>query len=115
MANTQGRIYHTIGEVAQMLNVNTSTLRYWETEFDCIRPSKTTRGERRYTQGDIDLLRRILYLTHERGFTLEGAREELRKERHTPPSAENREIVQYELVQSLGELKRMLNDLYNQL
>ena len=109
------KIYYTIGETAQMLGVNTSTLRFWETEFDCLRPTKTARGERRYTHGDIDLLRHILYLTHEKGFTLEGAKEQLKRERRASIGDKEREIVQYELVHSLQELKRMLNELYERL
>ena len=53
-------------------------MRFWETEFDCIKPVKNKRGARNYTQRDIELLRRIHYLTRECGYTLEGAREQLR-------------------------------------
>lgn len=75
----ENKLYYSIGEVAAMLDVAPSVLRFWETEFDCIRPVKNKRGTRSYTQHDIDLLRRIHYLTRDCGYTLEGAREQMRQ------------------------------------
>lgn len=72
------KLYYSIGEVAAMLGVRTSVLRFWESEFDCLRPVKTSSGARNYTEHDIELLRRIHYLTRECGYTLEGAREQMR-------------------------------------
>lgn len=74
----QQKLYYTITEVAELLQVNSSLLRFWETEFPEIKPTKNAKGTRRYTPSDIDLLRRIKYLTKECGFTLDGAREQLR-------------------------------------
>lgn len=75
------KLYYSIGEVAEMLGVNTSMLRFWESEFKEIRPSKNKRGTRSYTQQDIDLLRRIHYLTKECGLTLEGVRQQLKNDK----------------------------------
>ena len=72
------KLFYTIGEVAEMFNVNTSLLRYWESEFPQLKPHKTTKGTRSYTEKDIALLRRIYHLTKECGYTLDGAREQLR-------------------------------------
>jgi len=72
------KLYYSIGEVAQMLDVNASLLRFWEKEFPSLRPVKNKKGDRSYTHQDIDLLRRILYLTRDCGFTLDGAREQLK-------------------------------------
>ena len=72
------KLYHSIGEVSQMLHVNPSLLRFWETEFPTIKPHKNKKGPRYYTVDDIDLLRQIYHLTRECGYTLEGARERLR-------------------------------------
>ncbi len=72
------KLYYSIGEVAQMLDVNASLLRFWEKEFPSLRPVKNKKGDRSYTRQDIDLLRRILYLTRDCGFTLDGAREQLK-------------------------------------
>lgn len=72
------KLYYTIGEVSDMLGVRPSVLRFWESEFDCLHPVKTSRGTRNYTAHDIDILRRIHFLTRECGYTLEGAREQMR-------------------------------------
>ena len=82
------KLYYSIGEVAAMLDVAPSVLRFWETEFDCIHPVKNKRGTRSYTQHDIDLLRRIHYLTRDCGYTLEGAREQLRQRSLDDPKME---------------------------
>ena len=82
------KLYYSIGEVAAMLDVAPSVLRFWETEFDCIRPVKNKRGSRSYTQHDIDLLRRIHYLTRDCGYTLEGAREKMRQRPVEDPKME---------------------------
>ena len=76
-----GKLYYSIGEVSEMLDVNPSLLRFWETEFDCLRPKKNKKGTRSYTSEDIELLRRIHYLTKVCGFTLDGTREQLRNDK----------------------------------
>lgn len=73
--------YYRIGEVAHELNVNTSLVRFWETEFTEIKPGKNRRGERVYTPQDLALLREIHHLVKERGHTLPGAREEMKRRR----------------------------------
>jgi DNA-binding transcriptional MerR regulator len=72
------KLYWSIGEVADELGVNTSLIRYWEKEFNTIKPKRTGKGDRSYTQKDIDQLRRIQHLVKEQGFTLQGAKEQLR-------------------------------------
>lgn len=72
------RMYWTIGEVAGELGVNPSLLRYWEKEFGSLRPKRTNRGDRLYTREDIGQLQRIQHLVKEKGFTLHGAKGELR-------------------------------------
>ena len=72
------KLYYSISEVADMFGVNTSLIRYWEKEFDCIRPVKNKKGNRQFTQSDIDNIRKIYHLTKECGFTLAGAKEQLK-------------------------------------
>ncbi len=96
----EGKLYYSIGEVAEMLGVNTSMLRFWETEFKELRPVKNKRGTRSYTQQDIDLLRRIHYLTKECGLTLDGARQQLKSDK-----APDRNL---QIVETLTELKNFL-------
>lgn len=79
------RLYWSIGEVAEELGVNTSLLRYWEKEFGTLRPKRTSKGDRLYTAADIDQLRRIQHLVKEKGFTLQGAKSELRRGQESGP------------------------------
>ena len=97
------KLYYSIGEVATMLDVAPSVLRFWETEFDCIRPTKNRRGTRSYTAHDIELLRRIHYLTRECGYTLEGAREQMRQRPLEDPKME--------VVKQLQEVRNFLMEL----
>lgn len=73
------KLYWSIGEVAEQLGVNTSLIRYWEKEFGSIRPKRTGKGDRLYTRKEIEHLQRIQHLVKEKGYTLQGAREQLRK------------------------------------
>jgi len=75
---TIGKLYWTIGEVAEQLDVNTSMLRYWEKEFGMLRPTRTNKGDRLYTQDDIRIVRTIHELLKDRGFTIQGAKDHLR-------------------------------------
>ena len=69
--------YYAISEVAQLFQVSTSLIRFWEKEFKSLRPEKNKQGARRYTHTDIAQLRLIYHLVKEKGYTLQGAREEL--------------------------------------
>jgi DNA-binding transcriptional MerR regulator len=69
--------YFTISEVADMLGVNTSVIRFWEQEFAEVRPRKNRKGNRIYMQRDIETLRKIHYLLKVQRFTIKGAQERL--------------------------------------
>lgn len=69
--------YYTIGEVAQAFDVNPSLLRFWEKEFDVLKPKKNEKGTRRFTPEDIKNLKLIYFLVREEGYTLDGARKKL--------------------------------------
>ena len=73
------KLFYSIGEVAQMFNVSVSSIRYWEKEFDILKPKKNKKGNRMFTKKDVDNLRIIYHLTKERGFTLEGVKKKLRE------------------------------------
>ena len=68
-----GRMYR-IGEAARELDLQTSVLRFWEGEFPGLQPVRTPKGQRLYTERDMELLRKIRSLLHEQGMTIEGAR-----------------------------------------
>ena len=84
------RMYWPIGEVAETLGVNTSLLRYWEKEFGTLRPKRTNKGDRLYTKDDIEQVRRIQHLVKDRGFTLQGAKDQLKRHEpvNVPPAAD---------------------------
>ena len=101
------KLYYSIGEVAEMLGVAPSVLRFWEGEFEQVRPVKNKRGVRSYTRHDIELLQRIHYLTRDCGYTLEGAREQMR----TRPV----EDPKMQVIQSLTDLRSFLVQLKEQI
>ena len=72
--NLPEKIYYNIGEVAKAFNVKTSLLRFWENEFDSIKPKKKHSGTRKYTQKDVESIQLIYHLVKEKGMTLEGAK-----------------------------------------
>jgi Predicted transcriptional regulators len=73
------KLYYSISEVAKMLNVNESHLRYWEKEFPIISPKKTPKGTRQYRPEDIEAIRLVYYLVKDKGLTLAGAKQKLKE------------------------------------
>lgn len=71
--------YYSIGEVAEMFDVSKSLIRFWESEFSLLRPHKNSKGDRRFTPQNIEQMRLIYELVKERGFTLDGAKKEIRR------------------------------------
>ena len=102
------KIYYSIGELSEMFQVNASLIRFWEKEFDIIKPKKNKKGNRMFTQKDVDNFHLIFDLVKERGYTLEGAKKKLK---------ENRDDVmdQAEMLQSLKKIKSFLLDLKEEL
>jgi DNA-binding transcriptional MerR regulator len=83
--------YYKIGELAKAFDVNTSLIRFWEKEFDIITPKKNAKGNRLFTQEDVAQLKLIFNLVKERGFTLEGAKQKLKK--NPAKLASNHQII----------------------
>ena len=77
--NLPKKRYYSIGEVARAFDVNTSLIRFWEKEFDIIKPKKNAKGNRKFTPEDLQHLKFIYHLVKERGFTLEGAKIHLKE------------------------------------
>lgn len=103
-----GKLYYRIGEVAELFKVNTSLIRFYENEFDAIKPHRNKKGNRLFTQKDVDTFHRIFYLIKEKGFTLEGAKQKL-KEKDTVTGDS-----QQQLLQTLLRMKRFLLELRKQ-
>jgi len=74
--------YYSIGEVAKMFNLSISNVRFWEQEFDILRPKKNRKGDRFFTRQDIEYLKIIYHLLKEKGYTIEGARKKLSQNPH---------------------------------
>lgn len=100
--------YYKIGEVAKAFNVNASLIRFWEKEFDIIKPKKNAKGNRLFTADDIANLKLIFNLVKERGFTLEGAKQKLKK---NPDST----IYNHKIISRLEIVKAELIKIKNQL
>lgn len=77
------KLYYTIGEVSEMLGVNQSLLRYWESEFKTIKPKRSPKGTRYYSQKDIEEIKLIHYLLKERKLKIEGAKQILKNKRES--------------------------------
>ena len=97
------KLYYTIGEVADMFKVNTSLIRYWEKEFDIIKPKKNKKGNRLFTQSDIDNFHIIYHLVKERGMTLKGASKKMKENK-------GEEEHNFEIIKSLEQIKEILLD-----
>lgn len=100
--------YYKIGEVSEAFNVNASLIRFWEKEFDIIKPKKNKKGNRLFTQEDIKNFKLIFNLVKERGFTLEGAKLQLKK---NPESVFNRHEILSRLETVKAELLKIKNSL----
>ncbi len=95
------KLYYTIGEVANMFDVNTSLIRFWEKEFDIIKPKKNKKGNRLFTRNDIKHFRLIHHLVKEKGYTLKGARDTLKNN----PEGINKNA---EVIESLEKIRQFL-------
>jgi DNA-binding transcriptional MerR regulator len=98
------KLFYTIGEVADMFNVNASLIRFWEKEFDIIKPKKNKKGNRLFTKEDIDNFHIIYHLVKERGMTLKGAQRKLKDNREDT-------VNNLEVIKSLNNIKKMLLDI----
>lgn len=100
--------YYGIGEVAKAFDVNTSLIRFWEKEFDVLKPKKNAKGNRKFTPEDITNLKFIYHLVKERGFTLEGAKTHLKEEKQ-------KSLDTFEIISKLEDVKAQLLKIKEQL
>ncbi len=77
------KLYYSISEVASMFDLNESLLRFWEKEFPSLNPHKGGRGIRQYTKDDIQVIRTVYHLVKEKGMTLQGAREVMKRDKQS--------------------------------
>ncbi len=102
------KLYYSIGEVAEAFGVNTSLVRFWEKEFDALKPKKNAKGNRKFTPQDIKNLELIYHLVKERGFTLEGAKIHLKENKQ-------KTLDQFEIIRKLESVKAELKKIKEQL
>jgi DNA-binding transcriptional MerR regulator len=100
--------YYKIGEVAKAFDVNASLIRFWEGEFDIIKPKKNAKGNRLFTQQDIENFKLIYNLVKERGFTLDGAKQKLKQD-------PEKVVSNQEIISRLEAVKAELIKIKNQL
>lgn len=100
--------YYGIGEVAKAFGVNTSLIRFWEKEFDALKPKKNAKGNRKFTPEDIKNLKLIFHLVKERGFTLEGAKTHLKEEKQ-------KTLNNFEIISKLEDIKSTLMKIKEQM
>ena len=107
---------YRIGEVATLLNLKTSVLRFWESEFPELQPLRSAKGHRSYREKDVAVLRRIKQLLHEQGMTIEGARKVLNSPQGGSP-LESNEAASASAVDTafLGEIAGELIEIRNML
>ncbi len=106
--NLPEKRYYKIGEIANAFEVNTSLIRFWENEFDILKPKKNKKGNRLFTEEDLKNLKLIYFLVKEKGFTLDGAKNKLK---------ENPEKIKsnHKIISRLEEIKNELNLIKDQL
>lgn len=100
--------YYSIGELAKAFSVNASLIRFWDKEFDVLKPKKNAKGNRMFTPEDVKNLQLIYHLVKERGFTLEGAKVHLKE-------GQKKTMDKFEIIRKLEAVKTNLINLKNQL
>ncbi|MDQ5929388.1 MAG: hypothetical protein QG594_1167 [Bacteroidota bacterium] len=100
--------YYSIGEVARAFHVNASLIRFWDTEFEILKPKKNAKGNRMFTPDDVANLQLIYHLVKERGFTLEGAKTHLKE-------GQKKTLDTFEIIKKLEDIKAQLVAIKNEL
>ncbi len=104
------KIYYSMGEVSEMFDVRPSLLRHWESQFACLKPHKNQKGNRMFTEADIEKLKQIYHLVKERGMTLKGAAQVMRRSSQNELARETQLLerlqrIRVELLEVREELK----------
>lgn len=106
--NLPEKLYYNMGEIAKAFNVNQSLIRFWDKEFDILKPKKNAKGNRMFTPEDVKNLQLIYHLVKERGFTLEGAKIHLKE-------GQKKTLDKFEIVRKLENIKIQLINIKNEL
>ena len=106
--NLPEKRYYSIGEIAKAFDVNASLIRFWDKEFDILKPKKNAKGNRMFTPEDVKNLQLIYHLVKERGFTLDGAKTHLKE-------SQKKTMDKFEIIRKLEAIKVQLTNIKNEL
>ena len=106
--NDDNKLYYSIGEISNILKVNNSLIRFWEKEFEIIKPKKNSRGNRIFTKKDLENITLIHHLLKEKKYTIDGARKKIR---------ENKDGAQknFQIIDKLKNIRQKLSEIRNEL
>lgn len=110
MVDSLDKKYYKIREVAEILNIPASTLRFWESQFTIIKPKRNQHGIRFYTPADIETIRMVYYLVKEKGLKLDAAQEQIRHN-HSGVSRKHKAVERLKEVRA--RLQSMLDALHS--
>ncbi len=102
--NLPEKRYYSIGELAKAFDVNASLIRFWDKEFDILKPKKNAKGNRMFTPEDVKNLQLIFHLVKERGFTLDGAKIHLKE-------GQKKSLNKFEIINKLEGIKAQLQQI----
>lgn len=110
------KLYYSISEVAEIFGVNASLIRFWEKEFDSIKPQKNKKGNRMFTESDIKSFKEIFKLVREQGYTLQGAQNRINENKKKPTNTlEIAKSSNQIIVNNLLAIKNSLLEINNSL
>jgi DNA-binding transcriptional MerR regulator len=95
---TENKRYYSIGEISKAFDVNASLIRFWDAEFDILKPKKNAKGNRMFTPEDVKNFQLIYHLVKERGFTLEGAKTHLKE-------SKKQTLDKFDIIHKLEKIK----------
>lgn len=101
------KLYYSISEVSELFDLNASTLRFWEKEFDVLKPTKNKKGNRLFTKKDIEHIAHIVDLVKQKGYTIQGAKEQLKSK---APS-KSLDATTAKVIKKLNDIKEKLTDI----
>lgn len=104
----ENKRYYSMGEIATAFGVNQSLIRFWDKEFDILKPKKNAKGNRMFTPEDVKNLQLIYHLVKERGFTLEGAKVHLKE-------GQQKTLDKFDIIRKLESIKTQLTNIKNEL
>jgi DNA-binding transcriptional MerR regulator len=104
----QDKRYYSMGEIAAAFDVNQSLIRFWDKEFDILKPKKNAKGNRMFTPEDVKNLQLIYHLVKERGFTLEGAKVHLKE-------GQKKTLDKFDIISKLESVKAQLLSIKNEI